>query len=308
MVKFAVIGTGAIGGFYGGLLARAGKDVHFLVRSDFETVSRKGLFVESVKGDFHLPKINCYRTIADMPKCDVLLICTKTTANEGFVHKLPLVLSETGIVVPIQNGLGSDDLFARVVGADRVVPGLAFICAEKVAPGVVRHVDYGHASFGEYSPEKKAVGVTVRLEQLVAEISSAGIQATVAPDLFLAQLKKLVWNIAFNGLSVVHDATTQMLVTDPKFRQEARALMEEVGSLAAVFNRVIDSAYIDSMFRFTEKMVPYATSMKVDFEKKRPMEIAAIYGEPRVLANALGVAVPNIDRVFFQLQKLSLGI
>ena len=79
--KYAVVGTGALGGFYGGMLAKAGKDVHFLFRNDYNHVLKNGLKVDSISGDFHLSEINAYNDTSKMPVCDVILVCMKTTSN-----------------------------------------------------------------------------------------------------------------------------------------------------------------------------------------------------------------------------------
>jgi len=150
MKSFAIIGTGAVGGYYGGLLQKAGLDVHFLLHSDFEFVKRNGLTVESVNGDFRLPQVNAYNDPKQMPRCDVVIVSLKTTANAILKDVLPYVVKENGIVLTLQNGLGSDEEIASIVGAERVIGGLSFLCSNKVGPGHIRHVDYGLITLGEY--------------------------------------------------------------------------------------------------------------------------------------------------------------
>ena len=104
-MKYAVIGTGAVGGYYGGRLANAGLDVHFLMHSDYEYVRKYGLQVDSCDGSFHLDSPNVYASTADMPKADVVIVALKTTRNHLLKELLPPLLHEETLVLLIQNGI-----------------------------------------------------------------------------------------------------------------------------------------------------------------------------------------------------------
>ena len=104
-MKYGIIGTGAIGGYYGGKLARAGQEVHFLFHSDYEFVKRNGLQIDSCDGSFHV-QANAYQTTSDMPQCDVVLVCLKSVNNTKLKELLPPLLHENTLVVLIQNGIG----------------------------------------------------------------------------------------------------------------------------------------------------------------------------------------------------------
>ena len=105
-MKYAIIGTGAIGGYYGGKLAKAGNEVHFLLHTDYEYVKENGLQVDSCDGSFHLDQVNAYQTTADIPPCDVILVCLKSTNEHLLRNLLPPMLHENTVVVLIQNGIG----------------------------------------------------------------------------------------------------------------------------------------------------------------------------------------------------------
>jgi len=301
MKSFAIIGTGAVGGYYGGLLQKAGFDVHFLLHSDFEFVKRNGLTVESVNGDFRLPQVNAYNDPKQMPRCDVVIVSLKTTANAILKDVLPHVVKENGIVLTLQNGLGSDEEIASIIGSERVIGGLSFLCSNKVGPGHIRHVDYGLITLGEYRADGKPGGITPRLEQLGTVMRSAGIEIQLIEDLPLARWKKLVWNVPFNGLTVVKNCLTDELMRNPEYRSLCRRLMDEVAAASAACARPIAPEFIDKMMEHTEKMVPYAPSMKLDFERGNPMEIESIYGNPIRAAKAAGVAMPEAETLYRQL-------
>ena len=303
--SYAVIGTGALGGYYGGRLQQAGAEVHFLLRSDYEHVRRHGLRIESVMGDFELPRVKAYRQAADMPPCEVVLVTLKTTQNHLLPELLPPLVKADTIVAVLQNGLGIEAEAAAIVGADKVVGGLCFICSNKVGPGHIRHLDYGQITLGEYTADDRPGGITARLRWLAADLEQARIPLALVDDLVTARWKKLVWNIPFNGLSVVLNAATDELIQCEHSRALAIELMQEVlAAAAAVHQRHIPASFIHEMVAATAQMQPYRTSMKLDYDAGRPLEVEAIFGRPLRLAQAAGLAVGHLDTVYRQLKFL----
>ena len=119
-LKYGIIGTGAIGGYYGGKLANGGKEVHFLFHSDYEYVKNHGLQVDSCEGSFHLDHVNAYNDTKSMPECDVVLVCLKTTRNEMLQQILPPILHKNTVVVMIQNGIGVEADLQKEIGRAHV--------------------------------------------------------------------------------------------------------------------------------------------------------------------------------------------
>jgi 2-dehydropantoate 2-reductase len=200
-----------------------------------------------------------------------------------------------------QNGLGAEEEAARVVPGVTVLGGLCFVCSLQVGRGHIRHVDYGAVTVAEHRADGAPAGVTPAVEGLVADLVAAGVRATAQPDLVLARWKKLVWNIPYNGLSVVLDAGTDELMGDPATRALVHQLMREVQAGAASQGRAIDEAFVDQMLADTEAMTPYRTSMRLDFDQARPLELDAIYRTP--LERAGGV-MPRTDALCRQLAFL----
>ncbi len=301
----ALVGTGAVGGYYGGLLQRAGFEVHFLLHTDFKQVRENGLVIESPNGNFNLPNVNAYANPADMPRCDLVIVALKTTANQYLPVILPHLIKEEGMVLTLQNGLGSEEEIANIVGNNRVVGGLCFLCSSKTAPGHIRHLDYGLITLGEYRADGLPGGLTHRLESLCSAFERAGISAKAIPDLALARWKKLVWNIPFNGLSVIQGLRTDRLVKTPESRALCLLLMNEVAAASTACARPINPSFIEKMMSDTEKMKPYSPSMKLDFDRGRPMEIESIYGNPLRSAKAAGIAMPETETIYHQLLKMN---
>lgn len=303
-MRVAIIGTGAVGGYYGALLQKAGADVHFLLNRDYVHVREHGLQVYSPAGDILLPRVNAYADPLDMPRCDLVIVALKTTANDVLPDILPHVVADNGVVLTLQNGLGSDAEIASIVGEDRVLGGLCFLCANKEAPGVIRHVDYGLITLGQYRADGEASGVTRQVETVGNCLSNAGIDIQMIDDLLAARWRKLVWNIPFNGLSVVNDCLTDGIMSDPDTRALSRLLMDEVAAASALCARPIEESFLDKMMSHTDKMAPYAPSMKLDFDAGRPMELAAIYGNPLLAAAEAGVAMPETQALHNRLHEV----
>ena len=150
-LTYAVIGTGAIGGYYGAKLAHAGHNVHFLLHSDYEHVRQHGLKVSSCDGDFELQNVQAYADTHAMPQADVVLVGLKSTNQHLLRSLLPPLLKDDTVVVLIQNGIGLEADVQSWFPHLRLAAGLAFICSAKTAPGHVRHQGYGSINIGNYS-------------------------------------------------------------------------------------------------------------------------------------------------------------
>ncbi|MEG4343683.1 putative 2-dehydropantoate 2-reductase [Microcoleus sp. A003_D6] len=300
--NYAIVGTGALGGFYGARLQQAGLEVNFLLRSDYDRVKKHGLIVESPEGDFTLPHVRAYRDAHKMPQCDVVIVALKTTQNHLLPKILPHLLKDNGAVLVLQNGLNTEPEVAKIVGAERVVGGLCFLCSYKVGPGHICHLDYGNITLGEYAQDYKAMGITNRMHQITGDFKLAHIPIKMSEDLLLSRWKKLVWNIPYNGLSVVLDARTDQLMANPDTLILVEEIMGEVIAGAKSCDRIIPDDFIPQMLEYTQKMKPYRTSMKIDYDESRPLEVEAIFGNPIRVAEQAGIKLPQIEVLYRMLK------
>jgi len=205
---YAILGTGALGGFYGAKLQKSGLEVHYLLKSDYQQVRENGLIIESKDGDFTLSQVNAYNHVDKMPQCDVVIISLKTTQNQLLPDLLPPIVKDDGVVLVLQNGLGIEADVAEIVNNVSIIGGLCFLCSNKVAPGHIHHLDYGQITLGAYAANYQATGITKKMREVGTDFENAGISIELLEDLLLGRWKKLVWNIPYNGLSVILDATT----------------------------------------------------------------------------------------------------
>ena len=298
-LTYAIVGTGALGGYYGGMLAKAKKEVHFLFNSDYEWVRSNGLRVDSVQGDFVLPVVNAYNRPEDMPKCDVVLVCMKTTSESLLKSLLAPIIHAQSIVLLIQNGYGNEaklkiDFPNLIVGG-----GLGFICSSKVGPGHIVHQDFGKLTIGIDHGASAEL-----LTPVIFDLIESGISAEITENLELSRWKKLVWNVPYNGLCVVLGATTEDLMNCPSTYQLIQCIMQEVVGAANACGFLIEDGFIQAMLDSTKKMKPYAPSMKLDFDHKRPMEIDAIYARTLAAAEKVGFAMPKVSMLKAQLEFL----
>jgi 2-dehydropantoate 2-reductase len=302
--SYAILGTGALGGFYGAKLQKAGLDVHFLLKSDYQYVSQRGLVIESKDGDFTLPQVKAYHDVEKMPQCDVVVVALKTTQNHLLPQMLPSVVKDDAVVLILQNGLAVEEEVAKIVSNVSIIGGLCFLCSNKVGAGHIRHLDYGQITLGEYASGYNSCGITDKMRQIADEFTTAGISIELTEDLLLGRWKKLIWNIPYNGLSVILNATTDELMVIDHTRKLVEQLMYEVVAGAKSYGRIIPDSFIQTMLDYTVKMKPYRTSMKIDYDERRPLEVEAIFGNPLRKAEAAGVNLPQINCIYQQLKFL----
>jgi len=289
-MKYGVIGTGAIGGYYGAKLAHAGQELHFLFRSDYEYVKQHGLQVDSCDGSFHLDDVNAYLHTEDMPKCDVVLVCLKSVNNGKLQSLLPPLLHDNTLVVLIQNGIGVEEDVQKMFPDVQLAAGLAFICSAKSEPGRVNHQCYGSINLANYSCKDEAL-----MQAVVDEFRQAGIETGLV-EYNEARWKKAVWNMPFNGMTVALHTQTDMLLKNKSTRQLIREQMMEVVSAAQHLGvKNLDEAFVDKMIDMTDNMTPYSPSMRLDYDFHRRMEIYYLYTRPLEIAREAGCPMPKLE-------------
>jgi len=310
-LTYAIIGAGALGGLYGGMLANRGSEVHFLIHNGIDQIRRDGWSVESVLGDFHIPgvRLNLYSDPATIPPVDVTIVAIKTTLNDQLSDLLAGSTAQGGVVLCLQNGLHSEADSVAVVGPDRVLGGCCFLCSNKIGPGRIRHLDYGRIVMGEFTDvAAPPLGITPRLQRITDDLRAAGIDANATGDLWMARWRKLMWNIPFNGLSVALNASTRDLIEDPASAAMAESIMEEVHAAANACGRPLPTDAIAQTMEHTRHMVPYDSSMRLDYLARREMELHAIFASPLEAARRAGITMPRVEQLHRQLEFLQRNV
>jgi 2-dehydropantoate 2-reductase len=301
-MNYGIIGTGAIGGYYGARLAQSGQQVHFLLHRDYDYVCEHGLQIDSCNDSFHLDKPNVYRQTSDMPPCDVVLVCLKTTNNHLLPTLLPPLLHERTLVVLIQNGVGVEADVQQLFPGVQLAAGLAFICSAKTEPGRVSHQCYGQINLANYSCRDDGL-----MQLVAAHFNAAGVKAGLV-EYNEARWKKAVWNMPFNGMTVALNTRTDLLLSHPATRQLIREqMMEVLGAARSLGVENIGEDFVELMLKMTDEMTPYSPSMKLDFDFHRPMEIHYLYERPIELAREAGFAMPRLQMLMQELTFLDSG-
>ncbi len=310
-LRIAVVGTGAIGGFYGAKLAYMGRDVHFLVRSEEErtAIRRFGLRVKSKQGNFRVAKAQILGSTGEIGPCDLIIIALKATANEALLQLVPPLLKPETVLLTLQNGLGNEEFLAENFGAERVMGGLCFVCLNRTAPGVIEHLGQGTVSLGEFGryPEP-------RTHDIGWEFKRCGVTARVVADLATERWRKLVWNIPFNGLTILAsqgkppggEATVADILADPALNYLAVRLMDEVITIANRLGHTIPTDYAALQMKRTAEMGAYKPSTLLDFLAGRPLELEAIWGEPYRRAFNAGIDAGRLE-ILYHLLKAAAG-
>ena len=302
--KILVMGTGGIGGFYAARLSNAGAEVSLHCRSDYDRVRDVGITVESVDHpdeDYHFTPAAVLRgqdKPAEMP--DYLLVALKVLPEIDVPSLIaPYVGPETAIVL-VQNGVEIEAPIAAAFPNNDLISALAFICVFRPEPGRIKHVDYGRLVIGNYpsgAPEK-----TQRLSDL---FNAGGVDCEATGEVCVRRWIKLVWNAPFNPMSVLAGGvTTQEMQADPVAADCIREVMLEVWSLAEAAGCGFPVKIIDDNIEYTRTMAPYKTSMLLDFEAGRPMEVEAILGNAVRVAERVNVQVPRIATMYANLRLL----
>jgi 2-dehydropantoate 2-reductase len=307
--KIAVIGTGAVGGYYGARLAEAGHEVNFLVRRDYHAVTANGLKVTSPDGDFTLNNPHIAKNSEELGTAE-WVICALKSSSFRDAHKLvqPCVGNGTRILV-LMNGLGLEEHFAGWFGAERIFGGLAFTCINRGKPGYIHHLSYGTVTIGHFQDN------AAELEAGLSLWSGSKVRVLPAPSLLRSRWEKLCWNIPFSGLCVAAGGiTTDRILSDNGLKTAALNLMEEViatGNADLEFHaqsvRIDRDAMVESMFTRTSTMGAYRPSTMIDYVEGKAMEIEAMFAEPLHRAALLGVRVPYLTMLTALLRSLNTG-
>jgi 2-dehydropantoate 2-reductase len=326
-MKIAIVGCGALGSYYGACLARAGHDVHFLLRSDLAAVRSHGVQIKSPDGDFTVHPHTAAHP-SEIGISDLVVIGLKTTANPEFPRLLPPLVGHHTAVLTLQNGLGNEETLATLFPPRQILGGLCFVCINRTGPGQIEHIAHGRIVLGEFSHPPAATHgnetPSPQTELIAAAFRQGGVPCDITPNLNLAHWQKLVWNVPFNGLGVASAAglpalasphtppaippsrclTSDQLLDDPHWLEHVRGLMNEVIATANAHGLPIPADYAQFQIDRTREMGAYRASTLIDFEEGRPLEIETLFIAPLREAIRLGVATPHLRalcRVLVQL-------
>jgi 2-dehydropantoate 2-reductase len=295
-MRILVIGAGAVGALFGSALARQGAEVSVVCRSDYDAVRRDGYDIKSpLLGDHRFRPQHVYREAAECRTSpDCVILTSKVHASIDRVALLRPVVGPHTVILLIQNGVDIEQEIADAFPSNELLSSLAFVAVGRGKPGEVNHQSLGSLLLGKY-PQ----GVTPAARQLAALFEASGVGCRLTEDVVAARWQKAVWNATFNPLSIMGGVldTAQMLHS-PDSEAFIRQAMREVCDVAAAAGHELDPKLIDNMIAGTRAMPAYKTSMALDYENHRPMEIEAILGATVRAGRKAGVKTPALESIY----------
>jgi 2-dehydropantoate 2-reductase len=289
-MRIAVFGAGAVGGYFGARLARAGEDVVFIARgAHLEAIRQNGLFVESALGDFRIHPAQATDNPEEVGLVDVVLVGVKAWQVPEVAPRMgPLIGPET-FIVPLENGVEAPDELAAVWGRERVLGGLCRIISIVVGPGHIRHGGMEpYVAFGELDNRPSE-----RARRLQAAFERAGVRAEIPPDIHVALWEKFLFIAPFAGLGAVTRAPVGVLRSVPQLRrmlEDAIAEAFAVGRARGI--RLPDDAPARTLALIDGMPPEGTTSMHRDIAAGRPSELDYLVGAVVRLGEAAGVETP----------------
>jgi 2-dehydropantoate 2-reductase len=304
-MRVTVMGTGGTGGYFGGLLARAGEEVTFVARgAHLAAIRAKGLRVRSrLVGDFTVPA-RATDDPADSAPADLVLFCVKAYDTESAAEQLRPAVGPDTVVLPVQNGIDSAERIGRVVGPAHVIAGLAGVSSVVEAPGVIEHrAGPDVIQFGELDGQPSA-----RTQRIADTLSRAGIKAHVRPDMRVALWEKFVLICGLSGLTALTRLPLGAVLACPETRTLFRQAMEETEAVGRAEGAPVPDGHAERMVQFFEGSDPgIRGSLYYDLAAGRRLEIETLNGTVVRLGRRHGISTPANFAVYASLKPYAEG-
>ncbi|MBW6391748.1 2-dehydropantoate 2-reductase [Billgrantia antri] len=290
-MKFAIMGSGGVGGYFGARLAEAGEEVTFIARGEhLAAMLNQGLHVRSIKGDVTLPRVQATDDPAGVGEVDCVIVAVKAwQVREAAESIRPLVGPDT-LVLPLENGVEAADILAEVLGDAPVLDGLCGILAWREAPGRIRHAGVDpFVRFGERDNHSSA-----RTARLKAAFDKArGVSAEIPDDIRVAQWSKFLFICAMSGIGSISRAPIGVTRQVPETRSLIQAMLEEIDQVARGHGVVFPSDAVARAMQFIDAIPAESTSsMQRNILAGEPSELESQNGAVVRLGRSVGVETP----------------
>lgn len=297
-MRIAIIGSGAVGGYFGAKLATAGHDLSFIARGrHLQALCANGLRVVSSNGDLHVKNARFTDDSAKIGPVDLVLFCVKSYDTEAAAEQLkPLVAAGTEILV-LQNGVDNPDKLALVFDPSQVLPAVVYVGAQLTAPGVVTHCNGGRIIFGQSDG-----GTSESSKLLQQTLVDAGIPCEISPAIQKMQWTKLLWNAPFCAISCLARANVRQIVESESLSKLALDCMSEVQAAARVRDIELRREQFDEIMVFSRGLGEFKPSMLQDLEAGKPLEYRAFNGIVVQTLRQAGASAP-INQAFYAMLK-----
>ncbi|MBP8645025.1 MAG: 2-dehydropantoate 2-reductase [Syntrophobacteraceae bacterium] len=288
-MKIGVMGSGGMGGYFGGLLARTGVDIHFVTRGKHrQVILEEGLKVVSGQGSFRV-MVHATSEPDEIGPVDLLLFCVKSYDTMDAARMIAPMVVEDTVLMSLQNGIDNIDKLIGFYGQERVVGATAFVEAVKVSPGVVAHRGrVGRIVFGEMTGQRSE-----RVEKILDLFRLAGIDAEVSTNIQEVLWSKFLFICGVHGVSTLSRSSLGLVLALPETRELMTGVMQEVKELARRKGIPLPASVVEDALALADSYDKgFKCSMLQDLQWRRPMEIEAINGMVVKMGRDLGVPTP----------------
>jgi 2-dehydropantoate 2-reductase len=302
--KVAVVGAGAVGSFYGAMLARAGQRVVLIGRQQHvEAIERAGLKLD-MAGQVETLRAEASAELAAVHGADLVLFCVKSTDTDTVASELAPLLEPHAVVLSLQNGVENAATIARHV-RQTVIPAVVYVATAMAGPGTVKHFGRGDLLIGALNADARHdAAVSGLLQDLVALFGAAGVKVTISSDVMLELWSKLLVNCAYNAISALAQAPYARLAAQPEIRAIQHAIVREVVALAQAEGIGLQfEPSLQAMERIATAMPAQFSSTAQDMARRKPSEIDHLNGFIARRGRERGVSVP-INQTLAALVKL----
>ena len=298
-MKILVMGTGGVGGYYGGLLAQQGNEVTFISRgAHLYAIRHQGLQVKSIHGDFTVFPANATEDPAKVDPVDLVLFCVKTYSTDDAAEAIRPVVNRQTTVLSLQNGVDAAERIGKVVGMEHVIGGATWLSSAVEAPGVIRQISqFRRIVFGELTGERAG-----RIQSILEVLNSTGIDVEISEN-----IQKILWTkFVFISAVSAFGSLTRLPMGDyravPETRHLISGIMQEVETLARAQNIPLDPDVVDKSLEFMDNAAAHIKpSMQLDVESGRRTELESMVGVIGRKGLELSVPTPVADFVYSSL-------
>ncbi len=307
-MRFAIVGSGAVGGYFGAKLARSGQEVTFIARGAHLAAMRdRGLHIKSPKlGDF-VVRAPAHERTSDVGPVDVVLFTVKAYDNDEALQLLPPLIGADTVVLTLQNGVDSADEVASVVGERYVLGGTTYVATALEAPGVIAQTGV-HRSiiFGEVFTERGQI--TPRVRSIANVMSPADILVTPVPDGRVPIWDKFVYLAPFAGFTGAARLPVGGIWKDEKVREMFYAAAHEIAAVAAAEGVGISPDRFETLKEYMDSIPPTTrSSLLIDLEAGKRIEVEALHGAAVRRAAKHGLPIPIISTLYAVLKTWAQG-
>jgi len=289
-MRFAIYGSGGLGGYYGARLSEAGHDVGFIARgAHLDAINQDGLQVKSPAGDLHLKDVNASANPADIGEVDAVLVAVKTWQVREVAQAMKPLVGESTTVVPFLNGVTASDEIADVLGAKPVLGGLSKIFSLIEGPGVIRHLNANaYVEIGELNGKPSD-----RTQKLVDEFKAAGVDAVVSDDIRTELWKKLMLVSSWSGIATLSRSPLGVIRSQPETRALVDRCIDEGFAVGRAKGLQLEDSFRADMWSFYDSLPHEMTSsMMRDMLEEKPSELDAWIGAIVEQGRQVGVETP----------------